>query len=177
MWMGDGPRKNSKIAIAFISILILVAGYFTFKERAALKIRWNEIDQSLSKLVNQHNAITNWAEFGERDKVYVLDLQNALVRQDRRPVLLNVNLIDILNKDNQYLIHFKPSSVDVPKILFVLECDSEQVKKVIHTRDEELEYAVVALISSVSRQEKGNDSEEEHFLANGHCLDLLPLDY
>ncbi|HZX12933.1 MAG TPA: hypothetical protein VFF49_00865 [Thermodesulfobacteriota bacterium] len=163
------------------------------------KIKTEQIKQAISEMVARHNAIADWKKsFFPKDpnallnNIYTIDLEAALVRSDNRPILFVAPVVDVERRDNKYFVHFQTGgfilhSLFSPDIHFVLECDSEQAKKIMAQQPNMFdEYAVVAFISSVRRAMfKVNadpvSSEEADlvvepsgiFIVNGQCLELL----
>ena len=163
------------------------------------KIKTEQIKQAISEMVARHNAVADWKKnFVQKDpnallnNIYTIDLEAALVRSDNRPVLFYAPVVDVERRDNKYFAHFQTGgfilhSLFSPDIHFVLECDSEQAKKIMAQQPNMFdEYAVVAFISSVRRAMfKVNadpvSSEEADlvvepsgiFIVNGQCLELL----
>lgn len=159
------------------------------KEEVEKKI---QIEQTISNMVARHNAVTDWNKnFYEGDTLlrhtYTVQVEDALIRNDGRPVLLFGSVDDVIRQGNKYYVHFQNVLYQGPDIHFVLECDSEQVKKIMgHMAGLFNQYAVVALIQSLQRPKfevtafshSGEDAEvvvesSDIFIARGRCLDLL----
>jgi uncharacterized protein YxeA len=152
-----------------------------------------KIEQAITELVGRHNAVTGW-EKNLREKymsmlmkVYSIQVEEALIRNDRRPVLFFASIEDVARQDDKYFAHFHNWRSIGPDIHFVLECNLDQVEKVTEqSADYFKQYAVVALISIIQRpkfepraySENGEEPEiavesSDIFVAKGRCLDLL----
>jgi len=158
-----------------------------------------EIEKRITKMAKKHNAVINW-EKGLKAKnwfagIYTLKVQNALKREDKRPVLLHATIQDIEKSDNGYLVYFDrwagyfgiESEVSFP-ILFILKCPEEQVQKILNQSDELIleNYSVIASISEVKKMRFSltpysigeyeahiEIDSSEVFIARGDCLDLM----
>jgi hypothetical protein len=133
-------------------------------------------------LAGRYNAITNWkAKFEDVDEIYVADVQDALIRKDGRPLLVSVEVIDIVKAEDKNIVHFRETNSDDPDTRFILECSSEQIKTITEHRDEFTEFAVVASIASVRRANKEDVHEDsdplDTFIATGTSLDLQYFNY
>lgn len=169
------------ITIVVIAMILSLAGY---------GIRWlNESNKSSQKeyaaeaqavtsMVKKFNAEREWREkLEEVDELYLADVQTALVRNDGRPVLLYVQIVDVFGSGDKTIASFHSREAQPPELRFNLESDPQQVKKIIDNRDTNFEYAVIASISSVERSPQTEDEDKEQFMASGRCLDLMPINY
>jgi len=197
----------SKIVFAIIVLAVGVWGVSsiisscrsaTQKEKAETEKKV-QIEQNISGMVARHNAVIGWEEiFNVEDivtgQVYTLQVEDALVRKDGRPILLFGSVSDIVRRNNEYFVHFKKGVLDfsIPDIYFALKLNAEQIKKIIGQKTEIFDrYAIVATITSVQRpkfdvkaySQNGEDGKSEYteiavepcniFIAKGRCLDLL----
>lgn len=167
--------RATKLLLVLI-LLFSVACHRTDKEKIEDKEINKEIQilkQAVSDMVEKHNAIKDWEKNLDKHSLYTIQVEDALIRNDNRPILFFGRVNDITEKANKYFLHFR--KMLSPNIYFVLECNEEQVKNILHTKDSPF-YAVVARISSIQRTK----FEFEHyhiFIANGLCIDLLPARY
>ena len=172
--------KFTKFGIIPFLVLVIAFGVYKIIEGEKIsKVQQAAEDETISKLVNRHNAITDWKSHLEQlDEVYVSDMQEGLINKDGRPLLLFVEAKDIVKEGGKSYIHFTELESD-PVIHFTLECDSEQVRVVTEQRDDSSEYNVIASITSVrraNREDVRSDADiSDAFIATGHCLELRLL--
>jgi len=190
----------SKIVFALIALAIgiwivlniISSQHSNVKKEKAEVEKKIQIEQTISNMVARHNAVTDWKKnFNEKStllgRIYTVQVEDALIRSDGRPVLFFASVDDVTRIGNKYYVHFHNWFDLSPEIRFVLECDSEQVKKIMGQITDFFEqYAVVALISSLQRPKfevkayphSAEDAEvvvefSDIFIARGRCLDLL----
>jgi hypothetical protein len=174
-----GKGKSNKALLIGITILILLGlglGLYKYLEnRNTSQLKQAEEKQAISSMVAKYNAFTEWrAELDNLEDPYTLDIEKVLIREDKRPLLLSVNVGDIKSKDGKVYVNLNEFGSPTPEIQFLLECDSSQVEKM---KDRGLdEFAVVASIKSVSKPQSANE-DPDTFWAQGQCIDLLPVHY
>jgi hypothetical protein len=172
--------KLSILVILSLLVLVVAFGVYTVIQGARQsKAQQAAEHEVLSKLAGRYNAITNWkAKFEDVDEIYVAEVQDALIRKDSRPLLVLVEVADIVKGEDKNIVHFRETNSDDPDTRFILECSSEQIQTITEHRDEFTEFAVVASIVSVRRAKKEDVYEDSDpldiFIATGHCLELLP---
>lgn len=153
-----------------------------------------QTERLIAGMVARHNAVTDWnknleKKADELKDLYTIEVEEALIRSDGRPVLFFSSVDDIIREKNKHFVHFsKWLGLLSPDIRFVLECDSDQVKKILSQTERGFlaEYAVVAVVSSIQRPKfdvkaQSMDSGEpgivveysDIFIAQGRCLELL----
>lgn len=151
-----------------------------------------QIQSSLAQMVANYNAVKGWEHEISKspdDTVYTVDVKNALIRSDGRPVFFLAEVNDVVPEGDTYYVHLTPwpPLIAQADILFCLQCNSVQAARLLSRRPKMLErYAVVANVSSVRRVEfqvshyaEGNGEVQvslqpsRAFIANGRCLDLL----
>ncbi len=194
---------NKKIIYIFLAIIVLILiGWriLDFISSRRLEIEKQQIEvkngvkieQTISEMISKYNAITDWKNiFAKKDfweEVYTIELQNAFLTTNGRPILFYAPLDDIWKEDNQYYVRFKDFWRDIN---FELKFSEEQAQKLLEKLKTYGVYAVVAQIEQVYKKEfpdiitKGAKSFdiyfEEVFVATGNCLDFLhfedaPLD-
>jgi hypothetical protein len=162
--------------VLLLILLFSVACHRTDKEKIEDKEFNKEIQilkQAVSDMVKKHNAITDWDKNLDTYSpyTYTIQVEDALIRSDNRPILFFGRVNDIAKKANKYFIHFSMISHN---IYFVLECNEEQVKKILNKQDIHF-YAFIALISSIQRTEFKEQAPD--FIAKGVCMDFLPARY
>ncbi|MFQ5904226.1 MAG: hypothetical protein ACE5JO_11095, partial [Candidatus Binatia bacterium] len=146
---------------------------------------------SISEMAAKYHAVTDWdKEFKSREfyvaPVYTLEVQNALLETDGRPILFHAPLADIEKAGNRYIVRF--GGLSYPDIYFELECSPGQVRELLENQDDlsRRNYAVVAQIKRVFRpnlvvrayprkgEETGIEIESSDiYMAEGTCVDLL----
>ena len=162
-----------------------------------------QLEPQVKELCSKYNAVTDWKqrigkkEFGEH--TYTIEVEDALIRTDGRPILFNYGVYDIVRESDNYLVYFSvfstikamnhaiASGLDFflsCDVHFVLDCTADQVKQIINHPTGC--YAVIAQISEVEKvrfklegysgkyEDVGVDlGTSDVFMAKGKCLDLL----
>ena len=138
------------------------------KDAGALALReWKKtVASTVATLATKHNGIAylpkRRADADDVEhKVYTIELQDALIRDDRRPVVAVVTVDDVLSKDGKTYINL----LQTTGLEFLLSCPRDfaqrviqESRKVMSGRDKEdfhplPRFAVVAVISRVERSE------------------------
>ena len=184
------------IGIVFGVIVVLVAGYFIFKHQSE-KTEAIQTQQKISTLAKRYNAVSDWQERFDEDgikigkghrAVYTTDIENALIRNDGRPVLIRGYVFDITKIGNKNYLGIKAFAY--PDLNFLLECQLQHVELVLaQPTDGGKVFAVVANVISVSRpafetdafiEETDNEVYSEiivepgdQYILKGTCLDIL----
>ncbi|MFA5271977.1 MAG: hypothetical protein WC412_06555, partial [Candidatus Omnitrophota bacterium] len=117
------------------------------------KYAQEETQKAIAQLSNKYNAVSDWSELLSKKSVIspilTIEVEDALLRKDNRPVLLRVTLDDVERKENNYLAYF---AADFTALKFVLDCNDRQIKKITQRQLESLdEYAVVAEIQKIRK--------------------------
>ena len=114
------------------------------KEKKAVMESQSQITEAIGKLVTKHNAATGWDK-GSLE--YTIEVEEALIRSDGRPVLMIGWIRDVVKKSGKHSVYFikwEPSDIswllgtpnlyvvvahisEVEKVKFTLNSDSEQV--------------------------------------------------
>jgi hypothetical protein len=181
------PEENARgrILIVVLALIILVAVtlsiYGLTQYQKSSQLHQAAEEQAIASIAAKYNALTEWnANLEKLDTIYLSDVQEALVRTGRS-ILINVMVVDVGNMDDKYVVKFKKLEADDPQILFILECNAEQAKRILEDRDKDSDFSAIALISSVRRATSEDIGKEvgdtETFIANGHCLDLMLKKY
>jgi hypothetical protein len=162
---------------------ILSCGDSKAKKKKEETEQKSNVNPAVLEMAVKHNAITDWG-FSE----YSFQMEDALIRKDGQPILFYASIKDIRRKNGSYYVHCSTSPFHFPhKIDFILECDENNVKKILSEKPRPRfmdNYAVIASISSVQKadyeiicsegQEIVLDSSfVDVFIARGICLDLL----
>ncbi|MBW8015067.1 MAG: hypothetical protein FVQ82_02700 [Planctomycetes bacterium] len=187
--------KTKNIAVAFIIIGIVITALIWRVSRVKLEKKSKfRIKQTIDEMVAKCNAITDWDKsFVDYEKkvddghrsIYTIDIKEALVNDEHRPVLFYGYVSDVKKIKETYFAVF--TMVENVDISFALKCNSEQIEKILNqpTKDYADSYAVFATISEIHRPEfevdAYQDSEDgpyilvepgDYYIANGICLDL-----
>lgn len=170
----------------------------------------SKIVQEVQELCSKYNAVANWRQnFDTNDlfqETYTIQVEDALIRTDNRPILFYGSIKDVVRESDRYLVYFGGGgfaqllslsnsglgsilNLLYPEIYFVLDCTSDQVKKILLQSAGSFEYyAVIAQIGEVKKikfklsADAGEDEEDVSvyiasssnvFIARGECLDLL----
>ncbi len=158
-----------------------------------------QTNNGIGNLVDKYNAVIQWEKDLENLKqVFTINIQDALVRKDRRPILLIAPISDIEKENDRYLLHIEVYADviyhDTITYRYTLECDFDCMNKLnaqlsqhpLTSNDNE--YAIIAFISS-ARKLRFNISAHPYreeaasldlntsrdALVNGRCLDLLNI--
>jgi len=116
------------------------------EEQARREARQTQIKQELAA---KFGAIPDWnARFEKRLTTYTVDVQEALIRSDKKPILIEAFIEDITQENNTYVARLH--NVESPTIHFVLECTAELATK-LRSREGLDDVAVIASISSVTK--------------------------
>lgn len=156
----------------------------------------------VQELCSKYNAVTDWKQligtkdFGEH--TYTIEIEDALIRTDSRPILFYGLANDIVRESDKYLVYWDRGMGALLRdslfvvfgcdIHFVLDCTPNQVEQIIQRPAGYFDcYAVIAQISEVEkiRFELSSDKSGEKvhvktsdvFMAKGRCLDLLFVAY
>lgn len=115
--------------------------------------------QRIQEFCSQYNALIDWAQSVEDGEAYTIELEEALIRADSRPVLLLGEIEDITKKSGRYSVYFtveEPSIGSFCEMSLVLHCTPEQVKEIMqHRHDWPQKYAVLARVSEVEKVRLG----------------------
>jgi len=191
--------KKLWILVAIIVVTIILNGCDSdSSEEVAQEEKKHKITEEVKRLCSQYDAVTNWKQhfdkkgFGEH--TYTIEVKDALIRTDGRPILFYGVAHDIVRESDKYLVYwgygwaslFRDPFLDVLgcDIHFVLDCTLSQVEEIMHHSASSFDdYAVIAQISEVEKirfeLSSGESGEKVHvetsdvFMAKGKCLDLL----
>lgn len=115
------------------------------EEQASRETRRTETKKELA---TKFGAISDWkATFGKRLPSHTIDLQEALIRSDKKPILVEAFVQDITRENDRYIAHLSPW--ELPEIELFLECTTELAAK-LRSKDT-LRVAVIVSISSVRK--------------------------
>lgn len=187
----SASTKIKDIVVIIVVICVIIGIVFRQVSRKKLKTEKNfVIKKTIDEMVTKHNAIADWdkcfvdyekeIEDGHRG-IYTIDIKEALVNNDHRPVLFYGYIADVKKvKETYFTVFYIAENVD---ITFELKCNSEQIQIILNqpTKDDADYYAVLAIISEIQRPNFEVDSYQsdilvepcDEYIADGICLDLL----
>lgn len=204
-----------KILMRVLIVLVLLALAFWFisskvnekKSRAEKQkletAKRSETKNFVSTMAAEHNAVVEWGQALDKEgglsfrfnPTYTIEVEEALISTDNRPILFFAGIDDIVKKGDKYLVYFGNnnwlSNYSSADIKFVLDCTPDQVKKIMSQPTKQLEnYAVISQIMEVKKvgfqltasssvyEEVNVELEPSNvFIATGHCLDLAFVGY
>lgn len=150
-----------------------------------------KIKKSVQDMVAKYNAMTDWQGILKKksiEPVFTLEVQDALIRKDSRPIVFVSAVEDIVRDSNNYTAHFhnKYKHLFRADIHFVLDVTPDQVQEIMKHPNSIFEYyAVFVNINSVRKiryevvadDDKGvsidSSMTSNVFEATGRCLDLI----
>jgi len=145
--------RTSTLIVALLLILVGCNGDSQEKDAEAKKERLEKelqaTAQRIQELCSQYNAVMDWTERVERSNGYTIELEEALIRPDSRPVLVLSGVKDITKKSGRYSVHFTCDVTGLDEISLILHCTPEQVGEIM--RNELRQYAVIAQVSEVKK--------------------------
>jgi hypothetical protein len=189
--------KSNRLALGLLASLIVVGSAFYVydrwqqwqakvqadaKAKAHHEADQQRIKEEITALGARYNAVSDWRAGLFSDSVspvYSATLQNALVRNDGRPMLFFGSLYDVTNAgdsprcvfDNHGKVHIR----------FVLACSEEQASYLMKQYPGTFKdfFAVVAQIEAVAKLDAENtdkgEEEKDNFRANGRCIALMSV--
>jgi hypothetical protein len=165
------------------------------KRRERIKKEADKVDgliqstPAVAQMVSKYQAVPYWEnDVKDGGRVFAVNVQEAIVRADKRPLLLINQIDDLVKEDDKYYLNFE-SITYTHDIYFRLECDAEQVNKLTgQSSMPDDEYAIIAAITAVRqlrfRIKAAPESEEEAnieldtsgaFTAEGRCLEFVNI--
>ena len=169
-------------------------------EETTQKEKKHKITEGVKRLCSQYDAVTSWKQrIGKKgflEHTFTIEVEDALIRNDGRPILFYGVANDIVKESDKYIVYWgiglasllraPMSGAFGPNVRFVLESTPSQVEEIMHHSASSVsfdDYAVIAQISEVEKirfeLSSGESGEKVHvetsdvFMAKGKCLDLL----
>jgi hypothetical protein len=142
---------------------------------------------AVAQMVAKYQAVQFWEnDVKDIGHVFAVNVQEAIVRGNKRPILLINQIDDLAKEGDKYYINFE-SLTYTHDIYFTLECNAEQVNKLTtQSSGPDDEYAIIADVTAVRKLKfnvsafpKGEEDAEldlntsDAFTAEGKCLALL----
>ena len=192
--------KKYYILAPIIVIALILSGCDSDTPKKTAQKKY-ETPEEVKRLCSQYNAVTDWKQhfhkkaFGQH--TYTVEVEDALIRTDGRPILFYGVADDIVKESDKYVVYWSAGFASLLRgsdtildlafdrdVRFVLDCTPSQVEKImdnsVSTFDD---YAVIARISEVEKirfklssgenGEKVRVETSDVFMAKGKCLDLL----
>jgi len=169
------------------------------KEDKARAERQERDKQVIAALASKHNAVQDWRDGLPSDLLYetfTIHWQEALVRDDGRPIVFRAHLDDVRKHGDGYIATF--SEFPLGRVFrhpyWLLRCGQSQAKRLLGYSDPRLaEFYVVARIASVERAVFQVSARAEVYspeevygrldiegaravVATGELVDFVPLD-
>ncbi len=183
---------TSKISSSMLACCLVIAGYrgesFEARQRreaakrAELQAKETERRRAiLDEIKSPHNADDSWTSARPS---WTVDVQELLIRSDRRPIAGIARLSDVRREREQVWLILRPGELDLDRIRIEFSLACEQPPRPPSLPDvlfgESLnswdwpEYAFVARITAVRRHDlPGRDGDAHRgWLAEGECLAL-----
>jgi|SRR5947209_1577528 len=109
-------------------------------------------NSALAELISKHRAVPDWEkEVRDRGRVFAFDVQEAIVRQDKRPILLVTEIDDAVKDGDKYYLNLEAINYTAD-IYFTLECSAEQVQQIAgQVESVKDNYAIIADVASVRK--------------------------
>jgi len=142
------------------------------------------------KFASDQQAIIHWKDelpSQSADFAFTLQLQNALIRSDNKPIAFRGELLDVMRHGSGYFLRIRSADGE---LFLTLEATPSQVEQVTHEVKDNLfeEYAVAARIQHVERvafrvqaSEDGDPdavdvNASDRFVVKGQCVGLMHLE-
>lgn len=178
------PRRRFRPAYIIAVTAVLGVGYFVLTERRENRAEERErversakLEQTLDQLARRFDANRNWpSELEERwlsGAVFTLDVQEVLIGAGDRPILAQLELVDVFDRGGAVYGSFTHWRGSGPEIDFTLLLDDLAVDRIRNVeRYPFMEFLVVARIDSVSPQPSG-EAFDQAFSASGELLEVV----
>ena len=181
--------------VIVIGGIIVWWAYTKNSEKSVALAKKETTRKVIIELADKYNAVVDWKEPLIKKHIappFTMEIENALLLKDSRPVLFLAQVKDVERKENTYMVRFTNEFGRRPQIEFVLDCTDEQAKKITQQQSESRDwenYIVIAVINKVKKVAFGvtpvvvSDDGEKYgeieidtpdiFVATGRCIDLL----
>lgn len=165
--------------------------------KQAQQAQTQALEKAINSFAEKYNAVTDWKNPIDTNDLFsqpfTIEVQDALLRSDARPLLIRADILDIERNNDKYIIHLTDDAllrmIGRPSIEFVLTCSDDQIKKITPHKGTHLISQHCVVIANIDQVKKQNHyiqpvDDEGHykevriditdtFVATGHCIDLL----
>jgi len=185
---------NRSIALFLKAILLQLALFSCSppsdgKEQAARQQK-DDLRREVLAMAAKHGADFKWMKVLEKDELYTIELQQALL-QAEKPRLLLSPIVDVIQQGDAYVLKLHDWMGFPSSIYYELHCNAEQSNYVLATANNGSrmfqDYALVMLPSSVQKplakficEDDGDgayvtDEASDIMVVKGACIDLVSL--
>lgn len=188
-------RAGACAVLLAVVLLHLGCGGESYEKRAerenAARNEWlrqnkTRQEQAVAELAKLHEAHVEWSA---KPFTWTADVQERMIRSDRRPIAGVAKLVDVERDTTGYLLHFlysgRPLAPNLKLVLRATRPEAPELDMVefgeSFVGDSDPDYAFVARISRIRRDDvlistgQGLDSRRR-WIAEGECLDLRKLE-
>lgn len=192
--------KNIAKIIMFSLIALLVIGWLISncissrnrdaeREKAEIEEKLS-MERDIKEMIVKWNAVVDWDKQLNRDLfaefILTAELQDILIRDNKRPVLFFLDLKDVVKKDNNsYIAYFSKTHLLEPIINFAVNCNNEQYGHIISEPPNKYfrtKFAVIVNVQDVcsspffySENYNGKNYIDTGLIPTiiGDCLDII----
>jgi hypothetical protein len=104
-----------------------------------------QMERQTKELTTRYNAVIDWKGAFKEDSIagfYSIQVQEALLNTNGRPVLLLGTVDDVLKRDNQYIVRIFTWLNLLTGIYFELLSTEDQVKRLLKIPTEKIKYGI-----------------------------------
>jgi len=138
-------------------------------------------NQRLTAFYTRYNAVIDWGNHIS-EQPYTIELQNALIRTDNRPILVQGEIGDLLKNDQSISIYLAQKLNHSPSLFFDLTCDKYIADTIINNHSDGSTYAiydVIVKVKTVTQNQPENDESNKStslstFTITGQCIAIEP---
>jgi len=142
-------RTSTVVLIVALALLMASCNSKVDREKEEQNKREAQQTKLKNDLAAKFSASADWNEkLKDRLLPYSVDLEEALIRSDKKPILFEGFVEDVTRNNNKYIVRLSHS--ESPKVYFLLECTPELATK-LRSRQGFDHVAVIASISSVRK--------------------------
>lgn len=183
-----------KIAILLLATAFAIVSCRSRSEKPTERKARAEVQARMAELSSKYGADAEWQKpFDKPDRLffYTVELQRALIRKDRRPLIFVAMVDDVfVEADGRYVLQARLTVGLDREVHLELRCGEQELRALLDRTPEILEeFAVVARIQEVRKPllqaaahtgGEGSTPEivlepSQVLLASGECLDAIYL--
>jgi len=158
-------------------------------QEAAAELRLQDTQRAIDALVASTGAVADWKAIicspENKSSVLTAELQQVLLRDDNRPLLVTGNLEDMSDDNGQHVIEMSSDLCRNATLSVQATADSEQAKTVLSHRSERVAYLAMAVrVTSVQKQQANSakagtdgsdegDNLEDVFVVRGQSMQII----